>query len=115
MGSGVLIVENRSITSIVLRVLSRPAGDAHMRLRASILLPFLIGLSLVTVAAQTAVTLQPGVPVERNLSTGQVHEFTVNAKENSLVQLVVQQKGIDVVIKIASPGGQALSEQDTPN
>ena len=86
-----------------------------MRLRALILLPFLVGLSLVTVTAQTAVTLQPGVPVERNLSTGQVHEFTVNAKEKCLVQLVVEQKGIDVVVKIASPGGQALTEHDTPN
>ena len=86
-----------------------------MRIRALILLPFLLGLSRVAVTAQTAVTLQPGVPVERKIAGSQVHEFIVNATENSLVQLVVEQKGIDVVVKIASPDGKDLSEHDTPN
>lgn len=85
-----------------------------MRLRALLLLPFLPGLSLVAMA-QTAVTLQPGVSVERKLSTGEVHEFLVDAKEKSRVQLLVEQKGVDVVIKIASPDGKGLSEHDTPN
>ena len=86
-----------------------------MRLRALLLLPLLLGLSPVAATAQTATTLQPGVPIERNLSIGQVHEFIVNAEENNLVQLVVEQKGIDVVVKIASPDGKALAERDTPN
>src|SRR5215813_14429296 len=86
-----------------------------MRLRALLLLPFLLGLCLHLVMAQTAVTLQTGVPIERTLATGQVHEFTVNAKANSLVQLVVEQKGIDVVVKISTPDGKALAECDTPN
>lgn len=86
-----------------------------MRLRALFLLPFLLGLCPHAVTAQTATTLQTGVPVERSLTTGQVHEFIVNAQENSFVQLVVEQKGIDVVVKIASPDGKALGERDTPN
>jgi len=86
-----------------------------MRLRALILLPFLLGLSSFAVKSQPTATLQPGVPIERSLAPGQVHEFTVNAKENCFVQLVVEQKGIDVVVKIASPDGKALSECDTPN
>jgi hypothetical protein len=85
-----------------------------MRLRALILLPFLLGLS-VALKAQTSVTLEPGVPLERTLGPSQVHEFTVNTKANSLVQLVVEQKGIDVVIKIATPDGKSLAECDTPN
>lgn len=87
-----------------------------MRLRALVLLPLLPGLSLVAVMAQTPVTLQPGVPIERTLGPTQVHEFTVvNAKANSVVQLVVEQKGIDVVVKISTPDGKALTECDTPN
>lgn len=86
-----------------------------MRLRALILLPFLLGLSFLAVQAQTATTLQPGVPVDRDLGAGRVHEFTVNTKESSFVQLVVEQQGIDVVIKIVSPDGKALAECDTPN
>jgi hypothetical protein len=86
-----------------------------MRIRALILLPFLLGLSFFAVTAQTSTTLQPGVPVERDLRPRQVHEFTVTTKESSFVQLVVEQEGIDVVVKIASPDGKALRECDTPN
>jgi hypothetical protein len=86
-----------------------------MRLRALLLLPFLLGLCAHIATAQTATTLQTGVPVERKLTIGQVHEFIVNAQENSFVQIVVEQKGIDVVVKIASPDGSALGERDTPN
>ena len=86
-----------------------------MRLRALILLPFLLGLSSFAVKAQTSTTLQPGVPIERDLGPGQVHEFTVTTKESSFVQVVVEQQGIDLVVKIASPDGKALAECDTPN
>jgi hypothetical protein len=65
--------------------------------------------------AQTPVTLQPGAPIERSLGPGQVHEYTVNAKANSLVKLVVEQTGIDVVVKILTPDGKGLAEYDTPN
>jgi len=86
-----------------------------MKIRALILLPFLVCSSLIVAKAQTAATLQPGVPIERTLGPGQVHEFAVSTKANSLVQLVVEQKGIDVVVKISSPAGKALTECDTPN
>ena len=86
-----------------------------MRLRSLIVAPFLLGLSLVAATAQTTVTLQPGVSLDRTIAGGQVHEFTVNAKENNLVQLIVEQKGIDVIIKLADPDGKAMSEHDTPN
>src|ERR1044072_6116477 len=86
-----------------------------MRLRALILLPFLLGLSSFAVKAQTSTALQPGVPIDRDLGPGQVHEFTVTTKESSFVQLVVEQQGIDIVVKIASPDGKELAECDTPN
>ena len=86
-----------------------------MRLRALFLLPFLSGLSLVAVMAQTPVALQPGVPIDRTLGPAQVHEYTVNAKATSLVKLAVEQKGIDVVVKILTPDGKRLAECDTPN
>jgi len=86
-----------------------------MRFRALILLPFLLGLPFVAVEGQSSVTLQPGIPIERTLGPSQVHEFMVNAKANSLVQLVVEQKGIDVVVKVSTPDGKSLAECDTPN
>src|SRR6185503_11999533 len=86
-----------------------------MKIRALILLPFLVCSSLIVGKTQSSTTLQPGVPIERTLGPGQVHEFTINTKANSVVQLVVEQKGIDVVVKITSPEGKALTECDTPN
>jgi hypothetical protein len=86
-----------------------------MRIRALILLPFLVCSSFIAAKAQSSTTLQPGVPIERTLGASQVHEFTVNAKANSFVQLVVEQKGIDVVVKISSPDGKDLAQCDTPN
>ena len=86
-----------------------------MRIRALILLPFLVCFSLVAANAQTPVTLQTGVPIDRTLAADQVHEFFVDAKENNVVQLVVEQKGIDVVVKVLTPDGKPLSRCDTPN
>lgn len=86
-----------------------------MKLRALILLPFLVCSSFTAVTAQSSTTLQQGVPIERTLGGGQVHEFTVNAKANTFVQLVVEQKGIDVVVNISSPDGKDLARCDTPN
>ena len=86
-----------------------------MRIRALILLPFLVCSSFTVTKAQSSGTLQLGVPIERTLGSDQVHEFTVNSKANSFVQLVVEQKGIDVVVKISSPDGKELARCDTPN
>lgn len=83
------------------------------KLRVLILLPLVVCFSFATVQAQT--TLQLGTPIERTLEPGQVHEFAVNAEENSFVQLVVEQRGIDVVIKVSSPAGKSVGEYDTPN
>ncbi len=86
-----------------------------MRLRALILLPFFVCSSFTAANAQSSTALQPGIPIERALGPGQVHEFTVNTKANSHVQLVVEQKGIDVVINISTPDGKDLARCDTPN
>ena len=86
-----------------------------MRLRALLLLPLVLVLSLVTVMAQTPVALQPGIPIQRSLGPGQVHEYTVDAKANSLVKLVVEQTAVDVVVKILTPDGKGLAEFDTPS
>lgn len=82
------------------------------KLRALILFPLLI-CSVLTIQAQT--TLQAGTPIERTLGPGQTHDFTVTADENSFIELVVEQRGIDVSVKVSSPNGKNLGEYDTPN
>ncbi|HSL55938.1 MAG TPA: hypothetical protein VK868_16145, partial [Pyrinomonadaceae bacterium] len=54
-------------------------------------------------------------PVERTLKPGQSQEFTLQLEENTFVQLVVEQRGIDVIVKVFSPGGKSIGEYDSPN
>ena len=46
---------------------------------------------------------------------GQTHEFTVTLEENAWIQFVVEQRGIDVIVKVFSPEGKVLGEFDSPN
>jgi len=78
------------------------------------LLPFLFCVFL-TANAQGPTTLQLGTPIERTLKPGQTQEFTLNLKENTLVQLVVEQRGVDATVKVFSPNGKILGDFDSPN
>ena len=77
-------------------------------------LPFLFCVFL-TANAQGPTTLQLGTPIERTLKAGQTQEFTLNLKENTFVQLVVEQRGIDVTVKVFSPSRKLLGDFDSPN
>jgi len=77
-------------------------------------LPFLFCVFL-TANAQGPTTLQLGTPIERTLKPGQTQEFTLNLKENTFVQLVVEQRGADVAVKVFSPSGKVLGDFDSPN
>lgn len=85
------------------------------RLRVLFLLPLLLCLSLTALAQGPPAPLQMGTPIERTLGAGQTHEFTVTLEENSYIQLVVEQRGIDVIVKVFSPEGKAMGEFDSPN
>ncbi len=63
--------------------------------------------------AQPANTLQLGTPIERNLSPGETHSYQVVAEENNLVQITVDQRGVDVVVRVHL--GNRVAEYDTPN
>jgi hypothetical protein len=82
-------------------------------IRPLILLCALTGI----VAAQKpgVPTLQLGTPIERTIAPGQTHLYTISADENTLVQLTVEQRGIDVVVRIQRPSGRKSSDYDSPN
>lgn len=80
--------------------------------KVAVVLLFLFLCPLV-INAQT--TLQTGSPIERELAGNQVHEFSVKVEENEYVELVVEQRGIDVIVKLTSPTGKILRQIDTPN
>ena len=70
---------------------------------------------LLTATAKAQEALQIGTPIERELAAGQSFTFTVALEENQFAQLVVDQRGIDVVVRVASPTGKSLGDFDSPN
>src|SRR6185369_13778959 len=70
---------------------------------------------LTTIAHAQDQALQLGTPIERQLGPGQMQVFTITLEENQYVQLVVDQRGIDVVVRVAAPTGKSLGEFDSPN
>lgn len=80
-------------------------------LAASFYLCFLLAVN----ATAQDQTLQVGSPIERQLAGGQTHTFSVRLDENAYIQLVVEQRGIDVVVNVAGPDGKSFGKTDTPN
>jgi tetratricopeptide (TPR) repeat protein len=54
-------------------------------------------------------------PVERVVNSGQVETFTFDAHAGDFVHLVVEQKGVDVVVTIRDPHGHDEVVMDSPN
>jgi hypothetical protein len=68
------------------------------------------------VVAQGQITpLQLGVPIERTIARGQSQSFSISLDQDQFLQLVVEQRGIDVVVRVVSPAGKMLGEFDSPN
>src|SRR5262245_23989308 len=66
-------------------------------------------------SAQESDALEPGKPTERELSGGQSHSYKITVGSGQYLQIVVDQRGIDVVVELFRPDGQKLSEEDSPN
>src|SRR5215471_13988090 len=74
-------------------------------------------ISFSAAAAQTlsSSTLQVGTPVERTLGAGQAHSYNITLDPNQYLQLIVEQRGIDVIVRVFSPAGRKIGEFDSPN
>lgn len=85
---------------------------------ASVLLLLRLALFAQTSVVQnraTSFSLQPGPPIERTLAGAQTHTYSLTLEKEQFVHVVVDQHGIDVVIRTFSPSGQKLNEFDSPN
>jgi len=85
------------------------------KLRVLFLLPLATCVFLNVNAQAPNTTLQIGTPIERTLGAGQSQDFTITLEENTFIQLVVEQRGIDVVVKVLSPEAKTIGEFDSPN
>src|SRR5262245_32983334 len=67
-------------------------------------------------AAQSAdeeLSLEPGKPVERELSGGQSHSYKITMISGQYLHIVVGQQGIDVAVALFTPDGKKISEADS--
>jgi hypothetical protein len=72
----------------------------------------------ITASAQnsgTPTTLEPDTPIERTIGSTETHSFSVNLTDNQYLQFVVNQHGIDLIVRVFSPTGKSLGEFDSPN
>src|SRR5215475_15160350 len=59
--------------------------------------------------------LESGKPIERELAGGQSHDYQLTLADGQYVNLVVDQRGIDVVVKLFGPDGKPIMEFDSEN
>jgi CHAT domain-containing protein/Tfp pilus assembly protein PilF len=62
---------------------------------------------------QQARRIEPGEPIERELAGGQSHFYQIALADGQYVNLVVDQRGIDVVLNLFGPDGKQIMEFDS--
>ncbi|PWT88153.1 MAG: hypothetical protein C5B55_13590, partial [Blastocatellia bacterium] len=77
----------------------------------SIIAAFVCALSL----AQQTSTLELNKPIEQELSGGASHVYRTSLSAGQFVDLVGDQKGIDIVLVLFAPDGRKVIEVDSPN
>jgi erythromycin esterase len=71
--------------------------------------------SSVTKVKTEAQVLEPGKPVERELKNGETHVYQIVLSVGQFLDAAVNQRGVDVVLRVFAPGGSKLAEIDSPN
>lgn len=61
------------------------------------------------------VWLEPGSQFARKVSEGGTHEYRVSLGAGQCVQVVAEQRGVDVALRLVDPEGNVLIEVDSPN
>jgi CHAT domain-containing protein/Flp pilus assembly protein TadD len=61
-------------------------------------------------SAQESISLEPGKPVERELSGGQSHSYKVTMISGQYLLVVVAQRGMDIGVALFTPDGKKISE-----
>ena len=59
--------------------------------------------------------LEVNKPIARELAGGQGHSYQINLAASQFLGVIVEQKGIDVVVTLFEPDGKKLIEVDSPN
>jgi tetratricopeptide (TPR) repeat protein len=75
----------------------------------------LYGEKAATQEDSQAQRLEPGKSIERELTGGQSHSYRITMASGQYLQVLADQRGIDVVLALFAPDGQKVIEVDSPN
>ena len=64
--------------------------------------------------AQEPVPLEPGKPLEREIAGGQTHTYQITLTAGQFMHVVVEQKGIRVIVALVAPNGKQIAEAYPP-
>jgi len=64
-------------------------------------------------SAEESHSLEPGKPIERELSGGRSHFYKINLTSGQYLQIAVSQRGIDVVVALYTPDGKKIDDADS--
>src|SRR5262245_2134947 len=110
------------ITDALMPALSR-RRETRLRLSPSLLT---LALAIATFAADPGISsqtsqpadsrpLEPGRPTERDLGGGGLHSYRVTVPAGQFCRILVDQRGIDVVVSVYTPDGTRVLDMDSPN
>ena len=83
-----------------------------MFLRSVLLVLFAFTATAFANTNETLTNLERGKPVERQLSGDEVHSYRIDLLANQYAEVVVEQRGIDLVLWLYDPKGQKVAEAD---
>src|SRR5215467_12233268 len=63
-------------------------------------------------SAQESDSLEPGKPVERELSGGQLHSYKIAMTSGQYLQVTVSPQGIELLVALFMPNGKKVGEAD---
>jgi hypothetical protein len=64
-------------------------------------------------SAQESNSLEPGKPIQRELSGDQSHSYKITMISGQYLRIVVAQRGIDVAVALFTPDGKKISEANS--
>lgn len=85
-----------------------------MKTFVGVLLLIISSCALSAIAQEQPRALALNSPIERELGAGQRHGYTLNLKPNQIAHVIVEQRGVDLVVAVISPDGRTLFEVDSP-
>lgn len=59
--------------------------------------------------------LENGKPLERELKAGENHSYTIGLETGQFLDAAVNQRGIDIIVRVFAPDNSKIAEIDSPN